>query len=121
MERLGPEAFEGRRLRRSGTWVVDFSADWCPFCQLFWPTFAVLDGDPAFRVAVGDLTDPDTPLWDLFEVEVTPTLIAFRDGAVVFRVDGRRGVGLDSADVRSIRAALAERPPTGPGPGGLRP
>src|SRR5580658_1330406 len=32
MERFGPGAFDGRRLGRPGKWVVDFSADWCPFC-----------------------------------------------------------------------------------------
>jgi hypothetical protein len=117
MERFGPGAFDGRRLGRPGKWVVDFSADWCPFCDQFLPIFAALEGNEEFQVAIGDLTDVDTPLWDLFDLEVTPTMIAFRDGDPVFRVDGRRNVGLTQKDVQAVRAAMAE-PTQGTRPSG---
>ncbi|MCI4342774.1 MAG: thioredoxin family protein [Thermoplasmata archaeon] len=119
MELLGPESFEGQRLLRPGTWVVNFSADWCPFCEQFLPTFASLEGTGEFQVAIGDLTDLESPLWDRFDLAVTPTLIAFREGMVVFRADGRRGIGLGQDAVRAARAALAPgsgRPSSSPGP-----
>jgi thioredoxin-like negative regulator of GroEL len=106
VERLGAEAFRARQLLRPGAWIVNFSAGWCPFCQEFLPIFAALDSDPNFRLAIGDLTDIDSPLWDGFDLEVTPTLIAFRDGEVVARVNGRRWIGLSSDDLRKVRAAL---------------
>jgi len=106
MELLGPEAFEGQRLLRPGMWVVNFSAAWCPYCEEFLPTFASLEGAGGIRIAIGDLTDVDSPLWDRFELTVTPTLIAFRDGTVVFRADGRRGIGLGPDAVRGAQAAL---------------
>ncbi|HXQ48693.1 MAG TPA: thioredoxin family protein [Thermoplasmata archaeon] len=106
MDVLGPAAFDGPRLQRPGTWVVDFSAAWCPFCDEFLPRFASLGKDGGFALAIGDLTDVESALWDVFEVRVTPTMIAFRDGIPVFRRDGRLGEGLDEGDLQALRAAL---------------
>lgn len=118
MDILGPEDFDQSGLRRPGMWVVDFSADWCPFCQEFLPKFASLDGDGDFRLAIGDLTDVESSLWDRFDLRVTPTLIVFCDGVPVFRRDGRPGEGLDEGDLRTLLAALpARRDGHGPTPG----
>jgi|HubBroStandDraft_1064217.scaffolds.fasta_scaffold07693_5 thioredoxin 1 len=106
MEKLGPGEFEGKRLKRRGTWVVAFSADWCPFCRSFLPEFEALRGSGPFEIAVGDLTDETSPLWDRFEVEVVPTLVAFREGEAIFRRDGRLGRGLGPADFEALRTAL---------------
>jgi thioredoxin 1 len=106
MERLGSEAFEGDRLRRSGTWAVAFLADWCPYCRAFAPEFGTLEGTGAFEVAVADVTDEESPLWERFGVEVVPTLIAFHDGAVIFRRDGILGQGLSTSDLTALRGAL---------------
>lgn len=107
MEILGPDAFDGRTLRRAGRYAVVFAADWCPFCQAFLPQFAKLGEDPKLHVAGVDLTDPDAPLWEQFEVEVVPSVVVFRDGEVTFRLDGIPGVGLGPADVRRIRTAVS--------------
>jgi thioredoxin-like negative regulator of GroEL len=111
VERLGPEAFDGERLLRPGAWIVDFSADWCPYCQDFLTTFSSLEGSREFRLAIGDLTDVETPLWELFALDVTPSLIAFRDGRVIYRVNGRRGFGLTEEDLRRTRAAVLDSDP----------
>ena len=105
-ERLGPESFERRRLLRDGLWVVDFSADWCPFCQAFISEFRTWDAGPEVRTAIGDLTDLDSPLWEALDIEVTPTVIGFRDGQEFVRRDGRLGVGLDGSDLEAVRAAV---------------
>jgi hypothetical protein len=114
MQRFGPEAFDGPRLGRGGTWLVDFSAEWCGFCDDFLPMYAALEGNGEFEVAIGDLTDVNSPLWDQFELKVTPTMIAFRDGAPVVRVDGRRNIGLTPNDIQTVRTALAALSPGGP-------
>jgi thioredoxin-like negative regulator of GroEL len=106
VERLGSDAFEGTRLRRAGTWAVVFLADWCPFCRAFEPKFQALDGAGNFQLAVADLTDYDSPLWERFEVGVVPTVVVFRDGAPDFRQNGRMGIGLRDSDLSKLRANL---------------
>jgi thioredoxin 1 len=113
LERIGAEAFDGLRLARSGTWTVAFLADWCPFCQEFEPTFSALAALPGISLLVADLTDEESPLWDRFRIAVVPSVIVFRDGEPVFRVDGRSGYGLDGKDIGSIRAAALDGTPAG--------
>jgi thioredoxin 1 len=107
MERVGPGAFEGERLRRSGTWAILYLADWCPFCRDFAPTFEAAAGSGAFQIATADLTDEDSPLWDIFRIDVVPTIIAFREGKIIFRRDGRLGRGLAPPDVTALKAAIS--------------
>jgi thioredoxin 1 len=104
LERIGIEAFEGPRLRRSGTWAIGFFADWCPFCTEFAPSFSNLQGG-GFGVAVADLTDEASPLWDRFEIEVVPSVVVFREGVPVFRADGRFMEGLGPRDLAAVRTA----------------
>ncbi len=108
MERLGADAFDGDRLRRSGTWAIAFLADWCGFCQAFAPKFEALAGSGPFEIAIADVTDEDNPLWERFNVEVVPTLLGFRDGPTIFRRDGRLGSGLAASDLSALRDALAK-------------
>jgi thioredoxin-like negative regulator of GroEL len=107
MERVGAEAFDGNRLRRTGTVAVAFSADWCPFCREFMTEFAALDRTDRFQTLVGDVTDLSSPLWETFDLDVVPTIVAFRDGRSVFRADGRLGEGLSREDLTRLRSALA--------------
>lgn len=109
MERFGAEAFDGDRLRRTGTWAVVFLADWCPFCRSFAPKFAALEKEGVANLAVADVTDEASPLWDRFEVKVVPTVIVFRDGAVATRHNGRFARGLGERDLAAISAEIAAR------------
>jgi thiol-disulfide isomerase/thioredoxin len=105
LERLDARAFDGQKLRRNGTWAVAFLAEWCPFCHAFAPEFARLGNGS--NLAVGDLTDYDGPLWDVFGIEVVPTVLVFRDGEIVYRANGVLGEGLGPRDVAAVRRALA--------------
>ena len=107
MERWGAEAFDGDRLRRTGTWAVAFLADWCPFCRSFAPKFAALETGGVAKLAVADVTDEESPLWDRFEVKVVPTVIVFRDGAPASRHNGRLARGLGERDLAAISAEIA--------------
>jgi thioredoxin 1 len=107
MDRIGPEAFEGDRLLRKGTWAVAFLADWCPFCRSFAPEFEALAVSQDFQIAEANLNDENNPLWERFNVEVVPTIVAFRDGRSIFRRDGHLGQGLSSADLDALTTALA--------------
>ena len=104
IERIGADAFEGLRLRRPGTWAIAFLADWCPFCREFVRSFAALEGG-GFHLAVADLTDLESPLWERFEVEVVPSVVVFREGVSVFRADGRFMEGLGPHDLAAVQSA----------------
>lgn len=107
METWGASAFHGERLDRPGDWAVCFLADWCPFCREFGVRFEELDGVAPFPLAIADVTDLESPLWDVFHVDVVPTLIAFRGGKAIWRRDGISGVGLKEKDLFDLRTALA--------------
>jgi thioredoxin 1 len=109
MERLGERDFEEARLRRPGEWAVAFLADWCPFCRAFRPEFEAFAPHWAGSSAVADVTDLDSPLWDRFDLEVIPTVVVFRDGTLVARADGRAGEGLETSDLRRLRARVEDR------------
>jgi len=105
MEEFGAEAFEKDRLLRPGAWVIAFLADWCPFCRRFRPEFSRLDRNEKFRVAVGNVTSEESPLWDTFGIEVVPTVVVFRDGRPIFRADGILGTGLPTERLEQARRA----------------
>jgi len=115
MKEGGTAAFEGRRLRRPGVVAVAFLADWCPFCRAFRPHFSRLGRNEGWSALVADVSSEENPLWDEFHLEVLPTVVVFREGRAILRVDGVPGVGLGRSDLRAIevtaRAALAQ-PPT---------
>lgn len=106
IERIGAQAFDGQRLRRNGIWAIAFLADWCPFCRSFVPSFAALKGGD-FGLAIADVTDDESPLWERFEIEVVPSVIVFRDGVPVFRADGRFMEGLGPNDLAAVRSAAS--------------
>jgi thioredoxin-like negative regulator of GroEL len=106
VERLTAADFEGVRLLRAGDWAVCFAADWCSFCQSFRKFFDPLEGRESFRVAIGDLTDTESSLWETFTIEVVPTLIAFRNGLTIQRWNGILGSGLKSGDIQALRDAF---------------
>jgi len=111
MDVLRTRDFDGQRLKRPGTWVVGFVADWCPWSAAFRPEFEALARPGPASYAYGDVTDTDDPLWDAFEIEVVPTIVVFRDGEPTFRRDGRPSEGLSEAELREVREAAESGEP----------
>ncbi|HXQ79193.1 MAG: thioredoxin family protein [Thermoplasmata archaeon] len=109
MERFEAAAFRKTELLREGTWIVAFVADWCPFCHRFLPQFSVIESEKGFRIATGDVTSEESPLWDDFRIDVVPTLVVFRNGTPIFRVDGVLGRGLPVGGLEQARAAALSR------------
>lgn len=116
MDRLSASDFDGQRLRREGDWGICFSADRCPFCRAFLKHFEPLEHSQGFHAAIGDLTDTDSPLWELFSIDVVPTLVAFRNGESIRRWDGVLGSGLRPEDVDALRATFASPVDSSRGP-----
>jgi|HubBroStandDraft_1064217.scaffolds.fasta_scaffold29795_4 thioredoxin family protein len=115
LEVLRTPDFEGQKLRRLGTYAVCFAASWCHPTRQFVPKFAARKGTLPMTMAIADITSIDDPLWDRFQIKITPTVVVFRDGAGVGRMDGRWVMGLRSADLDRLAGLIAEPPPRGPG------
>ncbi|MGI0070967.1 MAG: Kelch repeat-containing protein [Thermoplasmata archaeon] len=91
---VGPEVtvlrtgeFKGTRLARSEVSTDRFAATGCPPARGSVPRcFARKETLPATR-ALADITDRRGTLWDRFSVRITPTVVAFRDGEDVARIE----------------------------------
>lgn len=76
--------------------VVLFEMTGCPFCGAFQSRFnefaAKRSGEcELLRVK---LDEYDNPLWQKYEIEAVPTVIAFTKGEIVARSDAVPGMGL---------------------------
>jgi len=107
VETVSARDFVEDRLGRPGRWIVDFTADWCPYCRAFLPTFLGARGVPAHATrALGDVTDVDSPLWESLALDVVPTVVCFDDGRPVRRLDGVLGEGLSGEALDRFLAKL---------------
>ncbi len=98
--------FVGDRLLKKERILAVFYADWCPFCRRIFPFLDVLNPDSCYAVYRVDMSDEDNDLWDSFEIEVVPTLIAFDEGKEFWRANGVLMVGLAINDFRKADAIL---------------
>ncbi len=101
--------FPDGRLNRPGTWIVCFAAAWCPVTRRFLPKFLVRRGSTP-PPAIADITDRNDPLWDTFRIRITPSILVFRDGNVLPRIDGRRFFGVTAGDLARLELAFPRGP-----------
>ena len=88
--------------------LVLFYADWCHYCSRFLPTFEESLKKISPKVLVGGvkLNDDDNPLWDKYNINAVPTLIAFSNNSIKSRRDAKMGVGLTNSDLDSILSEI---------------
>lgn len=85
---------------KEGTFVL-FYATWCPFSRAFLPSFLEsAEGCPTAHahLALDDVEE----LADEYSIEVYPTVLFFKDGKVVKRLDGVYHVGLDGGKLKAF-------------------
>ncbi len=84
--------------------LVLFYADWCPYCTRFKPIFeeTMKKIDTSILSGGVQINEDDNPLWDKYNINAVPTLIAFSKGSIKARRDAKMGIGLTTADLNSI-------------------
>lgn len=101
MENVTPEEFDSKVLNSNQKTLVLFYASWCPYCANFKPTFEATNPNNAKKMAA--LVDEDeNPLWERFNIQAVPTMIAFQNGQIIARRDAKKHIGLTKVDMESI-------------------
>jgi thioredoxin 1 len=97
------------RVVATGLVLVDWWADGCAPCKAFEPIFAAAAArHPEVTFAQVD-TDAHPGLAARFRIQAVPTLMAFRDGKVVFHRPGAIGPeGLELVIAHAAKAAVLE-------------
>jgi thioredoxin 1 len=74
--------------------LVLFYASWCPYCTQFLPVFEKHSAGKAgefCRVVTDDLDRCE----EKYSIDIVPTVLFFKNGEVVKRLDGTAGKGLN--------------------------
>jgi len=101
MEHVLPEEFDSKVLKNSKKTLVLFYADWCPYCANFKPTFEEINLDNIQKKAAL-VNEDENPLWDRFNIQSIPTMIAFQNENILARRDAKKGIGLTRKDMESL-------------------
>ena len=113
---LTAEGF-GETVTRSGITFVDFWAEWCGPCRQFGPIFeAASEANPDVTFGKVD-TEAEQELAGAAGITSIPTLMAFRDGVLVFSQPGALpAAGLEQViqavrdlDMDDVKRQLAEQ------------
>lgn len=113
---LTAETFE-ETINKDGITLVDFWAEWCGPCRMFGPIFEeASDKHPDIRFGKVD-TEAEQGLAAAANITSIPTLMAFRDGILVFAQPGALPAaalqnlidGVKALDMQEILKEIADQ------------
>lgn len=113
---LTAETFE-ETINKDGITLVDFWAEWCGPCRMFGPIFEeASEKHPDIRFGKVD-TEAEQGLAAAANITSIPTLMAFRDGILVFAQPGALPAaalqnlidGVKALDMQEILKEIAEQ------------
>ena len=84
---LTADQFE-KTIMDGGTVLVDFWAGWCGPCRMFAPTYEAVSQDHTDVVFAKVDTEAEQQLAGQLGIQSIPTLMAFRDGILLYREAG---------------------------------
>lgn len=101
---------------KDGIVLVDFWAEWCGPCKNFAPVFEASSEKKTDIVHAKVDTEVEQELGQKFGVTAIPTLMAFRDGIMVFNQAGALPApaleqlvdAVEALDMDDVRAKIAE-------------
>ncbi len=112
---LTAQTFE-QTVLENGTVLVDFWAEWCGPCKRFGPVYDEVSAQHDGIVFAKVDTEAEQALASAVNITSIPTLMAFRDGILVFRQAGALPKEalqslvdqVGTLDMDAVRAQLAE-------------
>ena len=113
---LTTDTFE-QTVTNDGIVLVDFWADWCGPCKMFGPVYEKAS-EQHHDIVFGSVdTEAEQALAGSLQISSIPTLMAFRDGILVFRQPGAMPApmleqlitAVRDLDMEDVRRQLAEQ------------